>query len=196
MPRRSCLGTADTQALTTPGAEFLTDAMNHVARRQPKELERVAVAKDGERLGVRLSHRWCDFWRVEDGLLKEGRLELTFEPAAAPSFLYCHPQVEIALFRPLALAQDEEVVAPGQLSHQWRDNSAVAVCLIELLHSKEIQPRRSSKCHAKEGFGALDSSNSSWNLRPPTISFHLMLRDISPYASILSTYASSYNRIA
>jgi hypothetical protein len=37
------------------------------------------------------------------------------ELAARPPFLYGHPQVELALFRSFALAENDEMVGPRQL---------------------------------------------------------------------------------
>jgi hypothetical protein len=82
-----------------------------------------------------LSHRCCDFWRAQNRLLKERRSVLAFELAFGPAFPNSRTGVKLALFGSLALAKNDEV-GPRQLSHQWRDNSAISVSLVELPHSK------------------------------------------------------------
>lgn len=46
-------------------------------------------------------------------------------------------QVELAFLGPLAAGENEQIVGPGQLSHQRRDFFIVPVCLIELPHPKQ-----------------------------------------------------------
>jgi hypothetical protein len=50
---------------------------------------------------------------------KECRSELSFEFSFAPFLLEGQPQVKFTFFLTLALAEDDQVVRPRQLSHQW-----------------------------------------------------------------------------
>ena len=45
---------------------------------------------------------------------------------------------QFVFFRAFALPQDDEVMRPGQLCHQWRHNWFFSISLIELLHSKQV----------------------------------------------------------
>ena len=85
---------------------------------QAEELDQIGVPEHLRRRRVGLSHHRCDFWRVQHGALEQGRLELALQLPFAPALLHRHAQVELTFLGPLALAQDDEVVGPGQLSHQ------------------------------------------------------------------------------
>jgi hypothetical protein len=70
--------------------------------------------------------------------------ELAFQLALAPIFLNGLPQIEFTLFRVLALTEDNEIMCPGKLSHQWRDNFITLISLVKLPHSKQIRARKAS----------------------------------------------------
>lgn len=68
----------------------------------------------------------CCGWpaRAEYGALEQRGLELALQLALAPLLADGLAQVELALFGPFALVEDDEVVRPGQLSRQWCDFSS------------------------------------------------------------------------
>jgi len=80
------------------------------------------------------------FAGVQHRTLEQGGLELAFKVTASPLLLNTHPQIKLTLLWPLALAQDDEVVGPGQLSHQRRDNVVALVGLVELPHAEKVAP--------------------------------------------------------
>ena len=65
---------------------------------------------------------------------------MTLEFAFAPPFAQAETEVEFAFFRALAAAQDEQIVGPRQLSHQWCDFLVEMVDAVELPHPKQISP--------------------------------------------------------
>jgi len=88
---------------------------------------------------VRLSQRCRDFWWLRHCALEQGQLELALELPTGPLFTGHKLQVELALFRPLGLANNHEVVRPGNLSQQCRDFYAGAGNgLVELAHAKKV----------------------------------------------------------
>ncbi|MCY1457053.1 hypothetical protein D9M71_743120 [compost metagenome] len=55
--------------------------------------------------------QYCgDFGRLGHAALKQRRLELTLQLAFRPFFLNGHSQIELALFWPLALAEDDQIM--------------------------------------------------------------------------------------
>ena len=106
---------------------------------QPEELKHVGVFQGIDRIGVRLSQRCRDFWGLRHCALEQGQLELALELPTGPLFTGHRLQVELALFRPLGLANNHEVVRPGNLSQQCRDFYAGAGNgLVELAHAKKV----------------------------------------------------------
>jgi len=69
---------------------------------------------------------------------------LPLEFALAPSFPDAYPQVELAFLLAPAAAQDEQVVGPGQFSHQWCEFWRAAVGLEELPHPPQVACREAS----------------------------------------------------
>ena len=89
-----------------------------VGNRQVEKFDQVAVIKQAGSVGMNLSHQWWDFCRAEDDALKKDRVELPLQLALASFFLRRHLEVELAFFRALAAAEDDEVLRPGQLCQQ------------------------------------------------------------------------------
>jgi len=56
---------------------------------------------------------------MQDGTLEKGLTELPFQFPLAPALLDGPAQVKLPFFRSLGLRQDDEIVGPGQFSHQW-----------------------------------------------------------------------------
>ena len=86
--------------------------------RKTQELDDVGILEEIRRRRMSLNQRSRGLGRVEHRTFKEGGTELTFELPRAPSLPHCQTHIEFTLFGALALAQDDEVVGPGQLSHQ------------------------------------------------------------------------------
>lgn len=104
-------------------------------------MKEVAVLEDRRRLGMNFSHRRCEFWRREGDPLEKRPVELAFQFPLAPLLAGGEPQVELAFVVPFAPAHDEQVVRPGQFSHQWCEFWLVAVGLEKLHHPPEIAGR-------------------------------------------------------
>lgn len=85
-----------------------------------------------------LCHHWRDICRLQYGALEQCRLELALELALAPFFLGSQAQIELAFLRQFALAEDDEVMRPGQLSRHWQDDCVTLLGLEELAHTVQI----------------------------------------------------------
>ena len=94
------------EAIQEPAMQFCLG----VCLGEPEEFQCVAVAKDGESVGMSFSHHWRDFWRREGRALEKGGPDPPLQLALAPTLLTCHAHVELAFFRQFALAQNLKVV--------------------------------------------------------------------------------------
>jgi hypothetical protein len=94
---------------------------------QVEELDQVGVLENRQGLGMGLPYHLGSLGRVKHRAFEQRALELAFQLAAAPALANREPEVEFPLFGALALAEDDEVVRPGQLSQQCRDNLAARV---------------------------------------------------------------------
>ena len=90
-----------------------------MGRRQTEKLLGIGVPEDAEGFRVHLSHRWRDFWRIEHSTLEQSGIELALQFALAIPLPDSKPQVELAFFRAFTLPENDEVMRPRQLSHQW-----------------------------------------------------------------------------
>ena len=89
------------------------------------------------------SQRCRDFRRRRHCPLEQRELELPLELPAGPLLLSDDLQIELALLGPLALAKDDEMVRPGDLSQQCRDFLVRPdIGLVELPHAKQVRPRK------------------------------------------------------
>jgi hypothetical protein len=122
------------QELPQVGNQGLLQLQLGMGLGQVEELEQVDVFKNLMRKGMQLSRRRRDNWRREDDAFEPCAGKLPFQLAPAPPFLDRKAHVILALFGPLAAAQDHQVVGPGQLSHQWCDFFVVLVKVVELPH--------------------------------------------------------------
>ncbi len=64
------------------------------------------------------------------------------------------PNVEFALLLPSTLPENDEVMRPGQLSHQWRDNWVFSV---ELSHSEQVSATKPTQAGLSCGNKACES---------------------------------------
>ncbi len=90
-----------------------------MGRRQTEKLHGIGIPEDAEGFRVHLSHRWRDFWRIEHNTLEQSGIELALQFALAIALPDSKPQVELAFFRAFTLPENDEMMRPRQLSHQW-----------------------------------------------------------------------------
>jgi hypothetical protein len=88
-------------------------------RRQTEKLHGIGIPEDAEGFRVHLSHRWRDFWRMEHNTLEQSGVELALQFSLALPLPDGKLQTELAFFRAFALPENDEVMRPRQLSHQW-----------------------------------------------------------------------------
>lgn len=122
-----------------------------VITRKTEELDHVRITENVQRRRMRLEHHGRHLGWVHHDTLEQGRLELPLQCPAAPSFLNRHAQVELALFRPLVLAKDDQIVGPRQLSRQCRDFLVMGIRFAELPHAEWISPRESTQNPLRAG---------------------------------------------
>jgi hypothetical protein len=104
--------------------------------------------------------------------LEQRKLELPLELPAGPLLLSNELQVELPLLGPLALAEDDEMVRPGDLSQQCRDCLARAdVGLAELSPcSHAYLPCRNSTRQRRRNSSAMAGGGEPNNVSAPPFS--------------------------
>jgi len=84
-----------------------------MAGRKVEEFDQVTVLEHAERFGVGSSRHWRDFCRAQHGAFEQRGLELALQLATRPLLADRPTQVELALLRAFALAENDEVMGPG-----------------------------------------------------------------------------------
>jgi hypothetical protein len=94
-----------------------------------------------------------------------------------PAELFRHPDVELALQRITALAENNQVLGPTDFSNQWLEFCVTMICGIELAHIPEVLGRKPQD--ARE-LGSQIGSQALHDRFAPTGSATLTLADDPP----------------
>ena len=109
--------------------------------REIEELDQIRVLEDFAGLGMVFPQRKRELGRRQDDAFEQGPGELALQLPLAPPLADGDAQVKLAFLLAFAAAHNEQVVGPGQFSHQWCEFWSVAVVLEELPHPPEVANR-------------------------------------------------------